>query len=91
MPLTEGVFSTTAELPMRRKPKPRTHARCDSMVPIRLLTSVTFTVSELKVPDFVFLAISYPRISSTLLPRLAAISAGEFKARKPFNVARTML
>ncbi len=33
----------------------------------------------------------YPVISSTLLPRFAAISAGEFNACKPFRVARTTL
>src|SRR5574340_357485 len=70
---------------MWRRPKPRMVSRCDFLVPIRLLVCVTF-----KVLLFAF-AMSYPSISSMFLPRLAAISDGEFIAFRPFSVARTTL
>ena len=44
IPRTAGVSSSSTQWRMRRKPRPRTVARCDALVPITLFTSVTFTV-----------------------------------------------
>lgn len=82
IPLIAGVSSSTEELCRRRNPSPRTVARCDTLVPMRLLTSVTFTV---------FSAIIHPMISSIDFPRFAATSAGVVIELKPLIVARTML
>src|SRR5471030_3334854 len=44
MPRTAGVSSSTREAPMRLSPRPRTVARCFSLVPLGLFTSVTLKV-----------------------------------------------
>lgn len=82
IPRTAGVSCNSELLLIRRKPRPRTVALCDCLVPIKLFTSVTFTFLS---------AMTYPRISSIDLPRLAAISDGVLIACKPLIVARTML
>src|SRR5574340_678657 len=83
MPRTQGVSSSCTVWLIRRRPKPRIVSRCDCLVPIRLLICVTLIVLAC--------VMTYPRISSTFLPRLAAISDGEFIAFRPFSVARTTL
>ena len=82
IPRTAGVSCSSTVWWRRRRPRPRTVARWDCLVPITLLTSVTFT----------FLSdMTYPWISSTVLPRLAAITEGALVAMRPFSVARTTL
>src|SRR5205814_473814 len=44
MPRTAGVSSSSRSLLSLRRPRPRTVARCDSLVPAMLLTSLTLTV-----------------------------------------------
>src|SRR6185503_15211822 len=68
----------------RRRPRPRTVATCPVRQPAVLLTSFTLIF-------FAAMAYSLERISSTFLPRLAAISAGVFIACSPCSVARTTL
>src|SRR5665647_272278 len=87
MPRTQGVSSSCTVWLIRRRPKPRMVSRCDCLVPIRPLICVTLMVLVF-VLDFVM---TYPKISSTFLPRLAAITDGEFIAVRPFNVALTTL
>ncbi len=84
MPRLDGVSITSTIWLIRRKPKPRTHARCSGRVPIMLFSSFTLIV-------FVSCAMAYPEFSSTDLPRLAAIVAGVFIAVRPLMVARTTL
>ena len=77
----EGVSSTSTVCHMRRRPKPLTHSLCFGNLPFGERTRVTLII---------FLAmIYYPTISSTDLPRLAAISSGDFMAFRPLIVART--
>src|SRR6266481_446743 len=63
MPRTQGVSSNCTVWLIRRKPKPRIVSRCDCLVPIKLLICVTLIVLAC--------VISYPKISSMFLPRLA--------------------
>src|SRR5687768_8452407 len=84
MPRFDGVSITSTVWLRRRSPRPRTHARCSGLVPMRLLTSVTLIV-------FCPSAIAYPVISSTDLPRFAAMLAGVFIDVSPLMVARTTL
>ncbi len=81
MPLTSGVLTKTLLVFILPKPKPLTVARWSFFVPIKLLISVTFT----------WLDMHYPNISSTDLPRLAAISDGVLKESSALRVARTKL
>lgn len=82
MPRTEGVSSTSTVWRMRRRPRPATQALCEAMRWAGLRSNVTFTV---------LFAMTYPSISATDLPRLAAMSSGEAMLCKPFMVARTTL
>src|ERR1019366_2175864 len=91
MPRTQGVSSSCTVWLIRRRPKPRMVSRCDCLVPIRLLICVTLMVLVLVLVFVLAFVMSYPKISSTFLPRLAAISDGEFIAFRPFSVARTTL
>src|ERR1700744_1780138 len=52
MPRTAGVSCNSLTELSRRRPRPRTVARCDSRVPIRLLTSCTLTVLSDMVSTF---------------------------------------
>src|SRR6185436_16679051 len=84
MPRTSGVSTSSTVWCSRRRPRPRTVATCAVLQPLVLRTS--FTLIFFAAMDY-----SWERISSTFLPRLAAISAGLFIACSPCSVARTTL
>src|SRR6476469_6851440 len=69
MPRVAGVSMISNVELMRRRPRPRTVARWDSMVPIRLLTSVTLMVLPVALACLA-LAISLTR---DFFDRLAAL------------------
>src|SRR5579862_4793686 len=70
MPRTAGVSSSTRLAPMRLRPRPRTVARCFSLVPLGLFTNVTLKVflSAMAIPGF-------PLGFEDLFDRLAALGS----------------
>ena len=88
MPRISGVSASVAVSRMRRRPSPRTVARCAFSCPKTLFTSVTLICFGFghgsSLPG-------QPRISSTRLPRFAAMSSGDCALVNAFIVARTTL
>src|SRR5258706_2320253 len=88
-----GVSATSTLSSRWRSPRPFTVSRCLCLVAVSPFTRVTLIL----LPDVAgFLRSSlisrpYPAISSTFLPRLAAISEGRRCCVRPSSVARTTL
>src|SRR5450830_942475 len=68
MPRTAGVSSSSETELTRRRPRPRTGARCDSRVPIRPMTSWTLTV-------FLAAVVIVFTLSKNVFNRLAALGS----------------
>src|SRR6478735_2328704 len=83
MPRFSAVSATTTEWCRRRRPRPFTDEMMLRSSPKVLFSCVTRT-------DFVAMC-TYPRMSSTDLPRFAAMSSGERRPASAPKVARTTL
>src|SRR5665647_3539020 len=77
MPRTAGVSCNSLVLLMPRRPRPRTVARCDSLVPIGLRTSWTFTL--------VSLVISMPALAEDFFDRFATLGGNVGSRRGVFQ------
>src|SRR6201997_1848550 len=76
MPRTAGVSSSVETLLRRRRPRPRTVARCSCLVPMMLRTSLTVTVF---LSAMCFLL---RRLTEDLFDRLAALGGDVARRRR---------
>src|ERR1700712_833641 len=79
MPRTAGVSSSVETLLRRRRPRPRTVARCSCLVPMMLRTSLTVTVCLLDVLSAISILL---RLTEDFFDRLAALRGNVAGSRR---------